>query len=160
MKQLDGDGPKIRGFWQMLSGSSHFPNFHIHLIAFLIGLLSLGVTIWNCYRGIYLSAVTITPLFLLIAVPAGLLLWITWRKEIRSWVIIPSIILAACAALAVCEFWSALPNTFHSWTELSFQVILTYLARFALLSIPVFVFYGTLKFLNGLTVRFVRNRAK
>lgn len=129
-------------------------------IAFVIGLVSLGFTIWNCFRGIYLSASTVTPLFLLIAIPAGLLLWIIWRKEIRSWTVVPSIILAGCAGLVVCEFWSALPDTFHSWTELSIQVILTYLARFALLSIPVFVFYGTLRFLNVLTLQFAGNRPK
>jgi|GEM_PF-5455783 len=128
--------------------------------AFLVGLLSLGVTIWNCFRGIYFSSPAVTPLFLLIAVPAGILLWITWRKETRSWTVVPAIILAGCAGLVVCEFWSALPETFHSWTELSFQVILTYLARFALLSIPVFVFYGTLRFLNVVTLQFAGNQPK
>jgi hypothetical protein len=138
----------------------HSRSLILGAFAFLIGLVSLGVTIWNFYRGIYFSTSTVTPLLLLIAIPAALLLWITWRKEIRSWTVVPSVILAGCTGLVVCEFWSALPETFHSWTELSFQVILTYLARFALLSMPVFVFYGTLRFLNVLTLRFAGNRAK
>jgi hypothetical protein len=123
-------------------------------VAFLVGVIALGTTIWNCYRGIYLSELTSTPLFLFIAVPAGILLLITWRKEIRNWTLIPSIILAACVGLTICDLWSAFPDSYNSWNEFSFELLLFQLVRLALISLPVFVFYGTQKFLDSLFSKF------
>ena len=113
-----------------------------------MGVSAFGYTLWECYLGFWLTSTSLIPIFLSIAIPAGLLLLITHRNEIRHWTIIPALIFAGCTGLSIMDIWRAFPNSFDSWSQFSFQMALLYLARFLMWFTPVFVFYGTFNLLK------------
>ena len=115
----------------------------ISLLLFIIGFSSTCFFIWNCYLGFSDSRRMIyAPYILFIFMPPGIMLWLTWRKEIKNWAIIPSVIFAACSTYASSQI-SFLPFWDNQHGIIP-EIILYSLGRASFWLVPVIVFYGSL----------------
>jgi len=119
--------------------------------ALLLGIVSIALVVWDCYRGIWLSVATMTPILVFIAIPAGILLLISWRKEIRNWAVVPAGIFAGFAACAGCTIIQWVDLSYSSWREYSIIMIAYFIIGKTWWTPSIFVFYGSLYFFKNLT---------
>ena len=126
-------------------------------LAIILGFTAFCITLLDCYRFAFESELTLTPFILIIGLPAGGLLWITWRKEIKNLAIIPSLFLAACSACVGVIILSqtnwADAKSFCDW----FKSIGFFLLGIILWLSSGFIFDGSLSFFNRY---FRRNTSK